>query len=102
MVFGDWKSISVAIALGACFPTPSAAADINMRVCFGDEQPFGCPVSADAMFGCDRRPEDTFKEICSKIENGQRIQLPYRAAQQGNHSGGACGYSWYQLTCIGG
>jgi len=83
-------------------PTPVYAIDgWSVRVCFGEDQANGCPVSHDAMYGCGVSIDDVAPQICSVRVNGKRKELPYSVVKQGAHSGGHCGYDWYQLTCHG-
>jgi hypothetical protein len=84
-------------------PTSQAASDasreVKMRVCFGDERHYGCPVSTDAMFSCGNDHDKIFQQICSKVENGKQLHLRFTVIHQGSHPGGMCGYAWYELTC---
>lgn len=78
---------------------PSAAFADHFRVCMGEDQANGCPVSHDAMFGCGVSIDAAANQLCAVTTNGQKTVAPYNYVHQGSHSGGHCGYEWYDLNC---
>ncbi|MER8689692.1 hypothetical protein [Mesorhizobium sp. M0028] len=92
------------IALPLVFATLAfagpAAADYTKRVCGGEDQANGCPVSTDIMVGCNPSPADAVRAACTIISNGQEKVLDGHADRQGSHGGGSCGYTWYLVTCM--
>ncbi|KQW82036.1 hypothetical protein [Ensifer sp. Root127] len=93
------KECSVILAATLIFAPQVHGADVKMRVCFGDDVVNGCPVSTDVMFSCGNENNATFQKICSRVENGKRVLLDFSVTRQGTHSGGKCGYAWFELTC---
>jgi hypothetical protein len=89
------------IALFFGLVTVPAVADQAFRVCSGEDQANGCPVSKDVMFGCGVSPDQMATSVCTITDNGQKKVQPYRIVRQGSHDGGQCGYEWYSVTCIG-
>jgi len=77
-----------------------ANADQTYRVCTGEDQANGCPVSKDAMFGCGTSPDQMAASVCTVTVDGQKKVQPYRVLRQGSHDGGRCGYEWYAVTCV--
>lgn len=94
-----FRHIFIGIAMAATLQSP-ALADYSKRVCAGEDQANGCPVSHDIMFGCYPAPQQMGDAACSIYENGQKKTLPFHIDHQGSHSGGKCGYEWYLVTCI--
>jgi hypothetical protein len=78
---------------------PSAAFADHFRVCMGENQANGCPVSHDAMFGCGVSIDDAANQLCAVTTNGQKTVAPYNYVHQGSHGGNRCGYEWYDLNC---
>jgi hypothetical protein len=95
-VFG---SAIVLLSLAA-FQAAPAIADYAKRVCGGEDQANGCPVSHDIMLGCNPTEEQVAAAACTITRNGQRVLLDYHVDRQGSHSGGKCGYAWYLVTCF--
>jgi hypothetical protein len=87
------------LGLAAIYTAP-ANADYNKRVCGGEDQANGCPVSKDIMLGCNPTPDDAGRAACSYTRNGQTKVYDYHVDRQGSHDGGKCGYVWYQVTCM--
>jgi hypothetical protein len=79
----------------------SAFADYTVRICIGEDQANGCPVSKDAMFSCGTSYDEAASLVCTITVSGQKKVKPYRAIPQGTHEGGRCGYGWALVTCIG-
>jgi hypothetical protein len=71
----------------------------TFRVCMGEDQANGCPVSHDAMFGCGVSIDQAASQLCAITQNGQKTVAPYNYVHQGSHEGGRCGYEWYSLNC---
>ncbi|MBR1205868.1 MULTISPECIES: hypothetical protein [unclassified Bradyrhizobium] len=93
------RTLVLAIAMATSFAMP-ASADYNKRVCGGEDQANGCPVSKDIMLGCNPTEDDAGNAACSYTSNGQRKVFDYHADRQGSHEGGKCGYTWYLVTCF--
>jgi hypothetical protein len=91
-----WAS-SVALVCGLI---GTASADQTVRVCIGEDQANGCPVSKDAMFGCGMSIDAAAGQVCTVTRDGKKVVSPYRVMHQGSHDGGRCGYEWYQVTCL--
>jgi hypothetical protein len=81
-------------------PGRNASADQTIRICIGEDQANGCPVSKDAMFGCGTSIDVAASQVCA-TKDGRKTVSPYRAIHQGSHDGGRCGYEWYLVTCLG-
>jgi hypothetical protein len=92
--------IGAAALIFAMAFVPAMAAERNVRVCMGEDQANGCPVSRDAMFGCGVSIDAAASQVCAITKNGQKTVSPYRYLHQGSHEGGRCGYEWYSVTCI--
>jgi hypothetical protein len=82
------------------FQTVPADADYTKRVCGGEDQANGCPVSKDIMLGCNPSPDDAGRAACAYTSNGQTKVYNYHVDRQGSHDGGRCGYVWYLVTCF--
>jgi len=78
----------------------SAYADYNKRVCGGEDQANGCPVSKDIMVGCNPTESQAGEAACSYWESGTKKVFPFHVDRQGSHEGGSCGYVWYGVTCF--
>ncbi|TCU17885.1 hypothetical protein EV132_1031 [Rhizobium sullae] len=91
-------AILLSLAGASGFVTP-ALADYKVRICTGEDQANGCPVSHDAMFGCGVSYDQAAEVVCTVTENAQKQVLPYTVLPQGTHSGGRCGYGWALVTC---
>lgn len=78
-----------------------AFADYQIRVCQGEDQANGCPVAADAMFGCYTSVNDIARTVCAITDPNTGIPkiLNYSYIPQGQHGGGKCGYDWGLITC---
>ncbi|MES0000960.1 hypothetical protein NKJ90_19535 [Mesorhizobium sp. M0051] len=97
------KALMFALIFSAslAFKGGIAAADYTKRVCFGSDQANGCPVSADIMRGCtDDEETAAVVAACTIVSNGTKKVMDGHADRQGTHSGGACGYTWYSVTCF--
>jgi len=78
-----------------------AFADYTRRVCGGEDQANGCPVSKDIMLGCNPTIQQVIAAACTIYRsNGQKEVLDARVDRQGSHDGGRCGYVWYSVTCL--
>jgi hypothetical protein len=85
----------------ATFSSFPAKADFSKRVCGGEDQANGCPVSKDIMLGCNPTPQQLIAAACTVYQpDGTTSVYPARIERQGSHSGGSCGYAWYVVTCI--
>jgi hypothetical protein len=78
----------------------SSFANQTIRICIGEDQANGCPVSKDAMFGCGTTIDAAASQVCAITREGNKVISPYRVIHQGSHEGGRCGYEWYQVTCL--
>jgi hypothetical protein len=87
-------------ALLSTLSTERATADQTFRVCMGEDQANGCPVSKDAMFGCGVSPDAAAQSVCAVTRDGQKTVPGYRTVHEGSHDGGRCGYEWYRVTCL--
>ena len=76
-----------------------AHSEYRVRVCVGEDQANGCPVTHDAMFGCGTSFDEAAESVCTVTSGGKKSVLPYSIIKQGSHSGGRCGYDWAQVTC---
>jgi hypothetical protein len=81
-----------AISLTSGLTAFSAFADQTFRVCSGEDQANGCPVSKDVMFGCGVSPDQMATSVCAITSAGQKKVQDYRIVRQGSHDGGSCGY----------
>ncbi len=80
-----------------------ALADYSKRVCGGEDQANGCPVSKDIMLGCNPTPQQLIAAACTVYKpDGTTSVYSARIERQGSHDGGSCGYAWYLVTCITG
>jgi hypothetical protein len=77
---------------------PIQASATNYRLCIGeyDEK---CPVSHNVFAGCGAGADVVAANTCAKVQNGQKVSVPYRLIHEGSHSGNRCGYEWYTIEC---
>src|SRR5258708_5489913 len=84
----------------APFQSVPAVADYTKRVCGGEDQANGCPVSRDIMLGCNPTEQQVGEAACTIVRDGRREVLPFHVDRQGSHEGGRCGYAWYLVICF--
>jgi hypothetical protein len=71
----------------------------KIRFCIGEVSSL-CPVTHDASYPCGTDPNVAAQGLCTVMDNGAKVTLPYRMGGHGSHSGNKCGYAWYEVQCF--